>query len=84
MWAFLQTGAQQRDRGTLGRQRPLDFPADGDALRSHSCRRLACRSAASGEADADSRAGGAFANPYYWGPFQIYVGGAAPARNAAS
>ena len=28
--------------------------------------------------------GANFAKPYYWGPFQLYVGGAAPARNAAS
>ena len=44
-----------RDRGTLGRQRPLDLPADGDALRSHSGRRYACGGAPTGEADADSR-----------------------------
>ena len=76
MWAFLQTGAQRviaglwdvSDRSTSQLMETLyariqagDTPAE--ALRQAKLTLI--------------RAGGAYANPYYWGPFQIYVGSAA-------
>ena len=82
VWAFLQTGAQRviaglwdvSDRSTSQLMEALyariqagDTPAE--ALRQAKLTLI--------------REGGAHANPYYWGPFQIYVGSAAPPRNAS-
>jgi CHAT domain-containing protein/Tfp pilus assembly protein PilF len=83
VWAFLQAGAHRviaglwdvSDRSTsqlmevlYARIQAGDPPAE--ALRQAKLTLI--------------RAGGAFANPYYWGPFQIYIGRAAPSRNASS
>jgi CHAT domain-containing protein len=83
VWAFLQAGAQRviaglwdvSDRSTSQLMEALyariqagDTPAE--ALRQAKLTLI--------------RADGAYANPYYWGPFQIYVGSAAPPRNAVS
>jgi CHAT domain-containing protein/Tfp pilus assembly protein PilF len=83
VWAFLQMGARSviaglwdvSDRSTAqlmetmyARLQTGDSPAA--ALRQAKLALI--------------EAGGAFANPYYWGPFQIYVGGAAPARRAVN
>jgi CHAT domain-containing protein/Tfp pilus assembly protein PilF len=83
VWAFLQIGARSviaglwdvSDRSTArlmeamyARLQAGDSPAS--ALRQAKLALI--------------EAGGAFANPYYWGPFQIYVGGAAPARRTGT
>jgi CHAT domain-containing protein/Tfp pilus assembly protein PilF len=83
VWAFLQIGARSviaglwdvSDRSTTrlmetmyARLQTGDSPAG--ALRQAKLALI--------------EAGGAFANPYYWGPLQIYVGGAAPARRTGS
>jgi CHAT domain-containing protein len=83
VWAFLQIGARSviaglwdvSDRSTAqlmetmyARLRSGDSPAA--ALRQAKLTLIA--------------AGGPFTNPYYWGPFQIYVGGAAPLRRSGT
>jgi CHAT domain-containing protein len=79
VWAFLQAGAQRviaglwdvSDRSTsqlmeafYARLQAGDTPAE--ALRQAKFLLI--------------RDGGTFAHPYYWGPFQIYTGSAAPAK----
>lgn len=81
VWAFLQIGARSviaglwdvSDRSTArlmeamySRLQTGDTPAE--ALRRAKLALI--------------EGGGAFANPYYWGPFQLYVGGAAPTRRS--
>ena len=83
VWAFLQTGARSVIAGLWD---------VSDRSTSRLMDTLYARLYA-GEAPANAlrqakreliRAGGTYANPYYWGPFQTYVGGAGrPLRPAA-
>jgi CHAT domain-containing protein len=79
VWAFLQTGSKSVIAGLWD---------VSDRSTSHLMETLYAR-LYSGEAPAVAlrqakrdliRAGGVYANPYYWGPFQIYVGGAVRPR----
>lgn len=79
VWAFLQTGAKSvvaglwdvTDRST---SRMMDTMYAG--LHAGAMPATALRDAKL----ALIRAGGTFAHPYYWGPFQLYVGGGAARR----